>query len=255
MRTARVRRHPSRSRRERARRRGSPRVRRTRRVRRSSCRTRSRARDAGSWPSSGAALPANVAKKPESPVYRAIWVTTSRTWRCRRDDPLRDALAKRRDVAVDRERAGALRRVDDDRPVVGCRGGHEVEHRADVLRRRRDDIQVAQVPLGVVQLEVELELSGEVELGDHVDVVGGHGRRRVPRVCCVPLPRRVPGRRGCSRRIGRCTRTVRCRWRRRARARRECRPMRLRSCRSAWGCVMRQSCFEPRDRHRRRAKR
>ena len=58
----------------------------------------------------------------------AIWVTTSITWRRGRDDALRDALAQRRDVAVDRggQRLEARR---DDGPVVGGGGGHEVEHR------------------------------------------------------------------------------------------------------------------------------
>ena len=40
-----------------------------------------------------------------------------------------------------------------------------------LLRRRGDDVEVAQVPLGVVQLELELEFAGEVELRDGVDVV------------------------------------------------------------------------------------
>ena len=68
------------------------------------------------------------------------------------------------------------------------------------------------MPLRIVQLEVELDLAGEVLLGDGVDVVGRRRRPRARRASCAPRPRRgVPDPPASSRRSGRCTRSGRCR--------------------------------------------
>ena len=69
---------------------------------------------------------------------------------------------------------------------------------ADVLRGRRDDVEVAQVPLGVVQLEVQAQVAREVVFRDHVDVIdrlerveGGERRAGLVGEALVALRARV----------------------------------------------------------------
>ena len=87
-----------------------------------------------------------------------------------RDCAFRDPGSERLNVAPNRvwDRSQSRR---DDGPVLGRLGGHQVEDRADVLGRRGDDVQVTQVPPGVVEFEIEFQLTREVSLGDAIDVV------------------------------------------------------------------------------------
>ena len=102
-------------------------------------------------------------------------------------DPLGDAQTERLDVPAQRRRHGG-EPGGHDLPVLDRRGGHQVEGGADVLSGGGDDVQIAQVPLRVVQFEVEAELGAEVGLGDLVDRVDGLQRRE--------LVERGPRRRG-----------------------------------------------------------
>jgi hypothetical protein len=52
---------------------------------------------------------------------------------------------------------------------------HHVEGLADLLRRRREDVDVAQVQLRLVRLDAQLQLGEQVGAGHAVDVVRGFG--------------------------------------------------------------------------------
>ncbi len=87
-----------------------------------------------------------------------------------------DAGAEGLDVPVHRRRQVA-QASGDVRPVLdGCRG-HDVEDVPQVLRGAGDHVEIALVEPCVMPVELQLEVAGEIELRDQVDVIDRCGRR------------------------------------------------------------------------------
>ena len=91
---------------------------------------------------------------------------------------LRQALAEGLRISRDGFRQRRHPR-GDGRPVLDRLGRHEVEHGTDVLCGRGDHVEVAEGPLRIVELEFQLERSGEILLGHGVDRVRHLGNGQI----------------------------------------------------------------------------
>ena len=78
----------------------------------------------------------------------------------------------------------------DQRPVLVGVGGHQVEHVAHRLQRRRDHVQVADIQPGVVQFDLQTESFAHRRDGHPVDVVNRAGSVEVPQ---APIGPHRPG--------------------------------------------------------------
>jgi hypothetical protein len=60
----------------------------------------------------------------------------------------------------------------DQRPILVGLGGHQIEHVAHGLQRRRDHVQIADIQMRVMQRDLQTESFAHRRDGDMVDLVG-----------------------------------------------------------------------------------